>query len=261
MQKTTKRIADLLDNPRWGRNGKIDQAVIVGLAGSIEKIGLQIPIFTYGNVIIEGHCRVRAFRHLGKLEIPTIEFDHEPTPIELLTVPAHLDFHRTNLSPVQRAKVLAELQRETKWTVTELAENLHITQSTASKLLAIDKAPPEVKGLLEAGKLCVERAAMLSQVTDPAMIQQAVALDRDQLRQAIKGKGKGTAGPKLSSARFTMVGGYTVSLSGGQMDLESAVQVLTEAVRLLKKAVAQGLDVSTAMRVFRDTAKAGKPPA
>ena len=52
-----------------------------------------------------------------------------------------------------------------------------------------------------------------------------------------------------------MPGGYTVSLTGGQVDLSSTIEVLTEATRILKKSQNQGISLASQVKVFRDLAK------
>jgi hypothetical protein len=161
------------------------------------------------------------------------------------------DVERSDASAVQRAATLAAIMLRRQCTVTDLAKRMGQTQSMCSKYLAIDKASPEIKKLLDEGRLDIERAYILTTSNDPMLVQQAPNLKRDELRQKVRGNG---GGPKLSSAPFYMPG-FIVKLMGKPFTLSEAAEVLMETARILMKADKQHVTLQSQVKCMRDMNK------
>src|SRR5690349_20654629 len=119
-------IAGLKENPLWARKGKIDDAVIAALAGSMKALGQQVPIITYGDLILDGHCRVLGKKFLGETHVEAIPLDNMPTEGELFVIQAAIDLHRSSLSMLQRSDLYAATMKANSWSVGELAKQLSI---------------------------------------------------------------------------------------------------------------------------------------
>ena len=56
-------------------------------------------------------------------------------------------------------------------------------------------------------------------------------------------------------ARFAMPGAMTVSVQGPDMSVQTAIEVLQETVKHLRKGLSQGLSLASLMKCMRDTAR------
>jgi len=74
-------------------------------------------------------------------------------------------------------------------------------------------------------------------------------LNRERLGQRVKSKGKPDV--KTSSVRLKLPGQMNVTLRGPDFSMQTLIEVLTEAARLVKKAMANGHDVSSVQRYLR----------
>jgi DNA-binding phage protein len=171
---------------------------------------------------------------------------------------ASLDIHRSSLSAMERARLLARIQEENKWSVGELAANLHMKQPLVSKLLAYLRLDFNVQNLLHAGELDMEKAFIISQEPDAAKqreLAKVAGLSREDLRRHVRNGGTGKVEPKASKAFFALTGGAVITLQRRDLTLSAAIEVLVDAVKELRKGLAQGLDISTQQRVMKDRAK------
>lgn len=253
-------VARLKPDPSQPRK-HFDEAVIAGLAASMKSIGQQVPVIVFDGMLLDGECRWRAAQAAGIAEMDCLVLDIRPTPAELAVTRLSIDVNRSSLTPSERCKALGEIIAETGWTLTEACKQIGISQSMGSKLAAISKLVPELVAKVDAGELDFEKAYIISAEPDHAkqlaMLADAGKLSRSGLRKRARGEASGDD-VKLTSATFSMPGGYVISLRGGQVDLSSAVEVLSETVRLLKKGREQGLSLASQIKVMKDTAKAVK---
>jgi ParB/RepB/Spo0J family partition protein len=210
--------------------------------------------------ILDGGRRWLAAQRAGMTHLDAIVLDRKPSATELHILQASIDAHRKNLTAMERSNLVHQIRTENNWSVTEAAVHLHWKQPTVTKLLSYQGGSPEVKAALQAGTLDMEKAYLICAEPDHdkqrELLKQAGNLSRDQFRQKVKSNGK--AEVKAPAVKLPMPGQMTVSVAGPGLAMTTVIEVLQETVRQLKKAQGQGLDVSTAMRVFRDTAKAGK---
>lgn len=262
MRKHERRARSTLKRDENQPRKQFDAAVIAGLAESLKAIGQQVPLLILDDgTIIDGECRWRAGEIAGTAEFDCAVLDKRPTAAELLLIQASIDLHRSDHKPSERAATLSRILKETGWTLTTACAQIGISQSMGSKLAALGKLAPPLLAKVDAGELDVEKAYILSGEPDHAkqlaMLSDAGKLSRDALRKRARGETTGDE-VKLTSATFSMPGGYVISLKGSQVDLSSAVEVLTDTIRVLKKGLTSGLSLASQMKVMKDTAKAVK---
>jgi ParB/RepB/Spo0J family partition protein len=236
-----------------------DESALSALGQNMLTIGQLVPLIVYDDTILDGERRWRAAQLVGIKELDAIVLDRRPaTEVELLVAQASIDVHRENLRPMERSHLLARILKAKGCSINELSVLVSMSQSLTSKLISYQKLDPAIQVKLDAGELDMEKAYIISQVDDVArqrqLVHEAATLSREQLRAQVKAGGQAME-PKATCARFSMPGGMHVVVQGKDVTLTRAIDVLQETVKHLKKAQAQGLDVSTAQRVFRDTAK------
>jgi ParB-like chromosome segregation protein Spo0J len=210
-------------------------------------------------VLLDGERRLRA-AILGNLkDMDAVVLSEKPSLAELHIIQASIDAHRQHLSLMERSNLYCCIQRERGWNASEVAKGVNLSQSLVSKVLTFQKGNPDIQKLLHLGELDVERGYLICQEPDFVkqyeILKAAKTCSREELRQKVKAKTNG-AEVKASVAKFMMPGGVAVTLQGAEITLSRAIEVLSETVKQLKKALGQGLDVSTVQAVFRDQAKA-----
>jgi ParB-like chromosome segregation protein Spo0J len=209
-------------------------------------------------ILVDGGRRWLACQLGGIKALNAIVLKQRPTPLELLRIQASLDFHDCRLTWGERIGMVARLHEDHGYSVNDLSALLNISQPLATKLLRTRTVAPAVRELLDAGKLDIEKAYILSGEPDHAkqveLLKDAGSLTREHLRQKARAAGQ-PADLKASVARFALPKGITVTVQGPKMNLVGGIDALAQAVRELKKCLADGLDISTASRVLKDKAQ------
>jgi ParB family chromosome partitioning protein len=236
-----------------------DEAELAALSENMKSHGQQVPVIAYAVpgkfILLDGERRWRSARLAGLLELSAIVLPGRPSAGELAVLQASLDIHRASLTPMERSNLLARIREEKKWGVGELATQLSMKQSLVSKLLSYQKLAPELQEMLQAGKLDMEKAFILSSkdaVEQLALVASLGSMSRDELRSR---KPRGDQ-PKASKAVFVLSSGLSITVQGQDVSLDDAISGLSVAVKELKRGLSQGLDITTAQRVMRDKAKA-----
>jgi hypothetical protein len=62
---------------------------------------------------------------------------------------------------------------------------------------------------------------------------------------------------RTAKIKCPLPNGQIVTVAGNELSLEDAIESLSEAVKLMKAALAKGLNAKTAERVWKDVAAAG----
>ena len=255
-----------IDQPRK----QFDEQELLSLGQNMLAHGQQVPVIVYCPDIapadrfakryrlLDGERRWRGAQLAGIAELDAIVLAGKPSQTALHIVQMSLEAHKQGLTAMERSNLLARIRTENNWQISELAEKLHMKQPLVSKLLAYQKLDASIQDMLHKGQIDMDRAFTISTEPDgekqKELLNAASQLTREQLRQKVKGLGKTEV--KASVARFPLATGLYVSVQGREVTLAGAIDALMETVKELKKGQGQGLDISTAMRVMRDRAKA-----
>ena len=240
------------------------EAALLQLAASLAAHGQKQPVSAFrdgdGYRLVDGERRYRAARIAGLAELDVLVYDGRPTRRQVLLTQAAIDLHQEHLSAMERSRLLTRIRAEENCTLTEVCALLNVSQPTGSKLAKLQQLCPELQAKVDAG-WDVEKAVVVAAEPDPArqleLARRSDGLSRSAVRRQVRAAPQGVAvEQKLSVARFALPGGYTVSLTGGAVDLSTAADIMAETLRLLRKGLAQRLTLDSQIKVMRDTAAA-----
>lgn len=124
-----------------------DEASILELAASIEQHGLLQPILVQrdprkkgGFIIVAGERRFRAFEASERETIPAIVTSGKADEIALVE-----NLQRKDLSPIEEAGALVNLQKKHGYTHEELGQVVGKSRSTISHTLKLTSLPKRIK--------------------------------------------------------------------------------------------------------------------
>lgn len=161
------KLETLRPNPRQPRQRFAPEA-IKSLADSIRTAGLMQPIVVrpgaQGFEIVAGERRWRAFRELGKAEIPAIvRAVDDQTAAEWALIE---NLQREDLDPIERADGIAQLMEAFGLSQAAVAEQIGLDRTTVTNLLRLRDADPALRDALVEGLLTQGHAKALLGVTD-----------------------------------------------------------------------------------------------
>ncbi len=150
-----------------------DRAVVAAMAESFRTIGQLQPIRVCRLdenwfEILDGELRWRA---ATLAEFPTLAVIIEGKDLsggEVVHRQLIANCHRDNLKPVEKARAIERLMKETGWSATQTAAKLAMTDPTVSRLLSLLKLSDEILRQVDAGNIPESAAAELARIDDPA---------------------------------------------------------------------------------------------
>lgn len=259
-------ILDITPDPAQPRR-VFDNDSIERLAASIREVGVLQPIRlrrVEGKLVIEdGERRWLSARVAGKETIPATISESAP---DALTLQRQLicNCQREALNAIDRATSVERLIAETGWDAQTVAEKLGETSSSISKLRSLLTLPEAIRTSVRTGQIAASAAYDLARVTDPAK-QAALAqelaegrLTRDALSGRIKSERRQAAGngTHLARGRIDLGGERAITVSGPKLSTERLIDWLEELLAKARKARAQGLEITTLIKMLNDQAKA-----
>jgi len=261
---------DYPDQPR----SSLDPDYCRGLGENMKAGGQKVPVIGYRKgdhfILCDGGCRLEGARLVGLPELLALDLGKEPTRLELLMAQASIDLHRQHLPPIDRARLFTSLCQEQGCTAKNLAEMLHVSESSISRAVALLQLPDDLQQQVNDGTLDARRGYLLSQERDPdrqrELASQATALSREELaRQVRQAKANGASAstarpatkPQLKRIVCPLASGVSISVSGADLSLDGFIESLAEAQKEAKKAREQSLDAKTFAAVMKDKAKKG----
>lgn len=193
-------------------------------------------------VLIAGERRWRAAQMAGLAELQCVIHEGEPSADELLGLQLVENALRDDLRPVEQARAYRRLLDARGWTMTELAAELHLHQTTVSRALDLLNLASTVQERVEQGQLAPSSGAEIARL-DSAEDQVAVAeaaseqgLGRDEVRelvQAVKARRKPPA-PKPDPVTLDL-GACTVQVRWKKADGPDLVKALRQALKLAQE--------------------------
>lgn len=260
---------------------RFDKEAQAGLEESIRTLGVQQPVQVRpkgsGFVVLDGERRCRAAKAAGLTSVPAIVIEDKLEIAAIIERQLALNVQRQDLTPVELARGLDRLIRETHRTAAQVGKSLGLSGPTVSRLLAMLTLPPEILQRIEEGQIGASFAAELARVDDPQFRNELAAevmnggLTRDGLVQRIrrqrneKNQGNGANSEKrpeqtdeVESARVTacLGSGRSITLSGpGLTNLEALINWLSELLAEARKSRTQNLGLTTFARMLRDRSK------
>jgi ParB/RepB/Spo0J family partition protein len=215
-------------------------------------------------MILDGECRWRAAKLVGKEMLDVIILDEsisraEATELQLVTA-----LHRAALSPFEQASGFRDwLAGNAGQTAKELAARIDRDPSLITRYVSIFDCIQPVQDAAAASRIGPSQWYPISQLPladQGELLEMHLAgVPRDQLAEACRKKrAKAVMNPavKLSRVKCPLSTGTTVVVSGPEMSLEDLISALSQALEAARKANKDGLDIKTLSAVMRDKAKA-----
>lgn len=156
----------------------MDPAALEELASSIESQGIVQPIVVRkqenGYEIIAGERRWRAAQKAGLTEVPVIV--RELSDQSVLAIALIENIQRQDLNAMEESMALNRLIEEFQMTHQEVAKAVGRSRAAVTNILRLLKLSPEVRKLLEEGKLDMGHARALLSLADNQQLQVALAV-------------------------------------------------------------------------------------
>ncbi|MDP9353606.1 MAG: ParB/RepB/Spo0J family partition protein [Chloroflexota bacterium] len=222
---------DAISTNPYQPRASMDEEQLEGLADSIRENGLLQPLLVQRDGdqyrLIAGHRRLEAARMAGLQEVPImLRSETGDNPLLLALVE---NLQRADLSPLDEAAAYRELSRRFGLSTEEIATRTGKSRSAVANSIRLLDLTPEVKDLLEQGRLSEGHARALLGLRDPQAQVQAAHLVVERglnvrqtevlVKQLLGGGGERTprpADPQMQDmeGRFRDALGTKVSLSG-----------------------------------------------
>lgn len=248
---------------------QFDDGPIDELAATLKTVGQLLPIRVYREgeefVVVDGERRLRAARKAGFGSIAAVVEDKSLSSPEILERQLVANAQRVDLQPLEKARAIAHLLKETGIGAQEAAARLGTSPASVSRLLALLTLPDTVLIDLEAGRIAASTAYELAKIDDPAR-QAAMARDAAEGRLTRETATKAARRAKVRSvpdepavkrAALSLEEGRSLVVQGPQLDYEEFLAACEAALAKAKKARSQRLSFRTFLKVARDQAAPG----
>ena len=262
LQDTIKQIP--LDAIIWGDQvrKRFDAESLAALAQSIGALGQQEPVHLVAvddgkYRVLTGERRVRAARQSGQTTIFGIVEQAGMSEGDILLRQLTENIQRADLTPIEKAKGINALMKETGWNASEAAAKLGLTSGTVSKLLSLLSLPEELQMRIDAGELPATTAYQLSKLDDPeaqrTLASQVVSgeLTRDKVIGAVKAKKqqrRRARKPHPIRVTAKLENRETVSVAAESLDLNSFVSILEKLLTHAQQARTDGLTLEALLK-------------
>lgn len=246
--------------------GHFDESALDGLAASLREVGQLQPIRCRLQdrqlVVVDGERRLRAAKRAGITALQVIIEQAELSAGDVVQRQLIANLQREDLAPIEKAKGIASLMKETGWNASEIAAHLGMSNATVSRVLMLLELPEDIQQQVAAGKIAPSAAAELAKVKDSARQSELAGrvasgkLTRDAIAKAARSR-KRSSGPKAVSERLiAMLGvGRVVSIFAPSLTIESAIELLEELLSKARKAKAQNLSIPTFSKLLEDQSR------
>lgn len=244
-----------------------NQALIDELGASLKAVGQLQPCrlrrVDDKYVIVDGERRFLALSQAGRISLAAIVEGAELTKGEIIQRQLIANCQREDLSAMDTAMAIAELMRETGWKIGEAAKKLGVSNASATKLTALLTLPEGIREQVKSGAISPSAAYELSRIDDASeqstLAEELAArrLTRDGLAGAVKTRSRKSdkkANATISRSTACLGAGRSVTIVAQSLDLESFIQILKELLEKARKAVPQGVELGTFIKMLKDQA-------
>lgn len=232
---------------------------------------IQLP-----NSILDGNRRHWGAELEGRLdcEVDCLVFEGDPTPQNILKAQFCSAVHRADLSLADKCLAVIGLRDASPGkSLKDLSAELAIDPTMTTKLIAFERCIERVKEEIRAGRLGLRDMVCLGGVApenqhrllEMRLARASVeAIEREA--KAIRVEAATSAAPpasapepkaasdKKSRARYPSSSGVIVSLSGVDLNYESSIEALKEAIGSFDRERRKGTQLTTAQKVWAEQA-------
>lgn len=181
-------IEVLQPNPFQPRD-RVAREDVLELADSIKQFGVLEPLIVAqtpaGYQIIAGERRWRAALEAGLKELPAVV--KKTTPKEMLEMAIIENIQRIDLGPLERAQAFQQLQRDFKYSPSEIAKRLSKSVSHVSNTLRLLELPDAIKDGLAGNQITEGHARAIAGIQSvPTMINfyKRILMENASVRRA-----------------------------------------------------------------------------
>ena len=261
-QIATKPLAWFILAPQVRKN--YDDDDLRRLGESMKSLGQLQPVGAKPDgTVLWGHRRLLAARLVGLAALQVIITDRPMSDSEIRLIQLTENMHRADLSGYEKWLACSELMcLNPTWQMKDLAQHLSIDSSMGTRILSPSRCSPAWQEALKEGKAGISDCYAASKLESPEEQAALLALklsgaSRDTIEQAGRKKRNGTtATVKVARLRCALPSGVAVQFTGEGITLELAIDAMKDLTAELKRAIDQGLDSRTVVRVLADKAKA-----
>ena len=202
------QIDQVIPDPRQPRT-EFSPESIERLANSIRGKGQLAPIRVRWSaeqnkwVIVCGERRWRALRAAGLETVDCCFVDGELSEAEQLEQQMIENLLREDLSPIEQARGFSLLMELHGWNGKQVAQSLHIPESTVSRALALLDLPEDVQAKVDSGEVAARSAYEISKISDESRQRDLAnkVAEGMTLKQTQAAVGKRPAKPRTRDAR------------------------------------------------------------
>jgi ParB family chromosome partitioning protein len=191
--------------------------------------------------ILAGERRWRAARMAGLRELQCVVHDAPLGDADKLALQLVENALRDDLKPVEQARAYRRLMDARGWTMTELAAELALHQTTVSRALALLDLPASVQEQVEQGGLAPSAAAEIAKLDSPedqvsvAAAVEGQGLARDDVAAIVRAvKARKAPSPRPEPVELDLGEGCTVQIRWKRTGGPTAVQALRKALKALQ---------------------------
>jgi ParB family transcriptional regulator, chromosome partitioning protein len=254
---TRIRVVDLITPTEEVR----DQGTLPQLAESLKK-GQWCPIITRGRKqIIAGRRRTAAAKLAGLEWLDAIDVGDEVSDAQAKQIEITETFHRVEFTDQQKWMLLSEcLIASPGMDQKDLAAVVDLDASSITRYTTMSRAIPEVQEAFKNGLFGIGvgySIAKAKQEDQLGMLNMRLSgASRDTLEQVGRKRRNGRKSAKSSRVQLILPSRINIVVNGDRLSLEVIAQSLMDALKEVKKAVEQQLDLKTLASVMKDKAKA-----
>jgi ParB family transcriptional regulator, chromosome partitioning protein len=193
------------------------------------------------------------------VELDFLITDEEPSPDQVLEWQANSAIHREDLSDYDKAVVMRDiLDARPSLTRTQLAPILEMDKGEITKYLSLFVCKPEIQHAARDGEFGVSVWYPMSSADNQLelLALKRAGVTRDGIVKATRKK-PSTPVVRTAKIKCPLPSGQVVTVSGSEISLEDAIEVLGEAAKAMRDAVKKGLTAKTFASAMRDMASAG----
>lgn len=212
--------------------------------------------------MIYGHGRLLAAKAVGVATLEVKIFPASLPTTQFKIIRASENLQRKDLTGFQKWILCSELLSENSdWQMRDLAAHLHLDPSMVTRLLSPSKCIEAARQALREGKIGITDCYAISKLPEAGQAGLLAMKLSGASREDIEAAGRKTrtaaasGSVKVSRLRCALPSGIAVQFTGEGLSLEDALEAMKDLTAELKRAIEQGLDSKTVVRVLADKAK------
>lgn len=167
-------LAQIAPNPDQPRK-TFTESELSDLAASIREKGVLQPILLravsgrpYMYEIVAGERRFRASKLAGLTDIPALI--KQITPENAMEIALIENVQRENLNPIEESNAYKNIMEKCGYELSDVARLIGKSESYIRNIMRLDTLPPDVKEMVEQGKISASHARTIAVAQDPSAL-------------------------------------------------------------------------------------------